>query len=109
MKHHKIMVTGLALTLAVGLLAACDSAKEQEITAETAPVTLPATESAELTEAPTEEAATTEAETEEETKTTVATRAPKEEEEKGGCGSVVSIGAVVAIIALGVVCTKKKD
>ena len=36
MKHHKIMVTGLALTLAVGLLAACDSAKEQEITAETA-------------------------------------------------------------------------
>ena len=55
MKHHKIMVTGLALTLAVGLLAACDSAKEQETTAETAPVTLPATESAELTEAPTEE------------------------------------------------------
>ena len=51
MKHHKIMVTGLALTLAVGLLAACDSAKEQETTAETAPVTLPATESAELTEA----------------------------------------------------------
>ena len=66
-------------------------------------------EEEEVTEAPTEEAATTEAETEEETKTTVATRAPKEEEEKGGCGSVVSIGTVVAIIALGVVCTKKKD
>ena len=65
MKHHKIMVTGLALTLAVGLLAACDSAKEQETTAEAAPVTLPATESAELTEAPTE--TPTEAPTEVET------------------------------------------
>ena len=66
-------------------------------------------EEEEVTEAPTEDAATTEAETEEETKTTVSTRAPKEEEEKGGCGSVVSIGAVVAIIALGAVCIKKKD
>ena len=30
-------------------------------------------------------------------------------EEKKGCGSIVSVGAVVAIIALGVVCIKKKD
>ncbi len=61
----------------------------------------------EETTAPDEQ--TTEAQTEEQTKKPVSTRAPKEEEEKGGCGSVVSIGAVVAIIALGAVCIKKKD
>jgi hypothetical protein len=61
-------------------------------------------------ETPEPEEVTTEKPTEEETtKAPVSTRAPKEEEEKGGCGSVVSISAVVAIIALGVVCTKKKD
>lgn len=79
MKHHKIMVTGLALTLAVGLLAACDSAKEQETTAETAPVTLPATESAELTEAPTEEPTKVPTEVPTEEPTEVPTEVPTEE------------------------------
>ncbi len=63
-----------------------------------------------VTEAPTtEEPSTDEPTTEEATKAPVSTRAPKDEEEEGGCGSVISIGAVVAIVALGAVCIKKKD
>ncbi len=48
----------------------------------------------------------TEEKTEEET--TKKPTAAKPEEEKG-CGSIVSVGAVVAIVSLGVVCIKKKD
>ena len=59
------------------------------------------------TEAPT--AAETEEETEAETQAETKKPAAEKPEEKKGCGSVVSIGAVVAIIALGVVCIKKKD
>ena len=54
MKHIRIIITGLTLTLAVSLLAACDSAKEQETEAETDTATMLATESAEFTEVPTE-------------------------------------------------------
>ena len=66
-------------------------------------------ETEEETEAETE--AKTEAETEEETEATTKKPATttKVEDEKSGCGSVISIGAVVAIISLGVVCIKKKD
>ncbi len=35
--------------------------------------------------------------------------ATKPVEEEKGCGSIISIGAVVAIVALGAVCIKKKD
>lgn len=67
-------------------------------------------EEEEETEAPsTEEVATTEAETEEETEEGTKKPAAAKPEEKKGCGSIVSVGAVVAIIALGVVCIKKKD
>lgn len=51
---------------------------------------------------------TTEEETEEETTKKPAVTKPADEE-KGGCGSVISIGAVIALISLGVVCIKKKD
>lgn len=66
-------------------------------------------ETEEETEAETE--AKTEAETEEKTEATTKKPATttKVEDEKSGCGSVISIGAVVAIISLGVVCIKKKD
>lgn len=64
-------------------------------------------ETEEETEAPT--AAETEEETEAETQAETKKPAAEKPEEKKGCGSVVSIGAVVAIIALGVVCIKKKD
>ena len=77
MKYTRIMVAGLALTLAVSLLAACNSANEQETAAETDPATAPVTESGEVTEpvteTPTEPA--TEAPTEE------ITEAPTEEAE----------------------------
>ena len=53
-----------------------------------------------------EKVETTEEATEAETEKKPAATKPVEEK---GCGSVVSIGAVVAIIALGVVCIKKKD
>ena len=58
------------------------------------------------TEENTEEPTTAEATTEEQTTKPESIR-PKEEEK--GCGGIISIGAVVAIIALGVVCIKKKD
>ena len=54
MEHIRIIITGLALVCAVGLLAACDQGKDQETTAETALATHPITESAELTESSTE-------------------------------------------------------
>lgn len=63
-------------------------------------------ESVEETEEQTE--ATTEKQTEKET-----TKAQKTEKETeaadDGCGGIVSIGAVVAMISLGIVCIKKKD
>ena len=66
----------------------------------------------EETEAPeteeTTEAATTEAATTEE-QTTKAPSARPGQEEKKDCGSVIGVGAIVAIISLGVVCIKKKD
>lgn len=65
----------------------------------------------EETEAPeteeTTEEATTEAPQTEEQTTTADTRPPREE--KKDCNSVVSIGAIVAIVSLGIVCIKKKD
>ena len=63
------------------------------------------TEPEETTVEETEEK-TEEEKTEEET--TKKPTAAKPEEEKG-CGSIVSVGAVVAIVSLGVVCIKKKD
>ena len=54
MEHIRIIITGLALVCAVGLLDACDQGKDQETTAETALATHPITESAELTESSTE-------------------------------------------------------
>ena len=54
MKHIRIIITGLALVCAVGLLAACEQGKDQETTAETGLATHPITESAELTESSTE-------------------------------------------------------
>ena len=62
-----------------------------------------APETEEPTEAPTTEAPTTEEQT-----TKAPTARPDKKEEKS-CGGVISIGAVVAIISLGVVCIKKKD
>ena len=56
----------------------------------------------------TEEAATTEAQTEEETEADTKKPAAKPEEKKG-CGGVVSVGAIIAIISLGIVCINKKD
>ena len=63
------------------------------------------------TEATTEEVTEAPTDTEEETTKAPATTEAKTEkaEEKSGCGSIVSVGAVVAIIALGVVCIKKKN
>ena len=57
------------------------------------------------------EAATTEPATEEESEEATTEKQPaatKPVEDKG-CGGIVSIGALVAIISLGVVCIKKKD
>ena len=54
-----------------------------------------------------EKVETTEEETEAESEKKPTATKPVEDEK--GCGSIVSIGAVVAIIALGVVCIKKKD
>lgn len=65
-------------------------------------------EEEEETEAPSTEAATTEAQTEEETEATSKKPTAAKPEEKG-CGSIVSIGAIVVMIALGAVCIKKKD
>ena len=75
--------------------------EEAEAYAQIEETEAPSTE--ETTEEPTTEAPTTEAAT----RDPAATRPGKEEKE--GCGSIVSIGAVVAIISLGVVCIKKKD
>ncbi len=50
---------------------------------------------------------TTEEETEAESEKKPTATKPVEDEK--GCGSIVSIGAVVAIVALGIVCIKKKD
>lgn len=64
------------------------------------------TESVEETEEQTE--ATTEKKTEKET--TKAQKTEKETEAAAeGCGGIISIGAVVAMISLGIVCIKKKD
>jgi len=66
-----------------------------------------------VTEAPTTEPAETEPATEKETEapTTEAVSRPErgDKAEDKGCGGIVSVGAVVAVIALGVVCIKKKD
>ena len=62
----------------------------------------------EETEEPTTEAPTTEAPTTEAPTTEAGTRPPREEKDEG-CGGIVSVGAVVAMIALGAVCIKKKD
>ena len=66
-----------------------------------------------VTEAPTTEPAETEPATEKETEapTTEAVSRPErgDKAEDKGCGGIVSVGAVVAMIALGVVCIKKKD
>ncbi len=64
----------------------------------------------EETEAPTTQAET-EPQTEKQTEaatTEAESRPPRTEKEKG-CGGIVSVGAVVAMIALGVVCIKKRD
>lgn len=58
------------------------------------------------TEEQTEEPTTAEVTTEEQTTKPESIR-PKDE--KKGCGSVIGIGAVVAMISLGIVCIKKKD
>ena len=66
-----------------------------------------------VTEAPTTEPAETEPATEKKTEapTTEAVSRPErgDKAEDKGCGGIVSVGAVVAMIALGVVCIKKKD
>ena len=66
-----------------------------------------------VTEAPTTEPAETEPATEKETEapTTEAASRPErgEKEEEKGCGGIISVGALVAMISLGVVCIKKKD
>ena len=64
----------------------------------------PATEATEET---TTAAPETEAETEDATEAD--TKKPAAKPEEKGCGGVIGIGAVVAIIALGAVCIKKKD
>ena len=90
----------LALILTFGCVA-CASAEPAPTTeATTEPTTVPTTEATEppTTEAPTTEAPTTEA----------GTRPPREEKDEG-CGGIVSVGAVVAMIALGAVCIKKRD
>lgn len=66
----------------------------------------------ETEEEPTTEPAeeeTTEEETEEETKAPAKTEKETEPAKEEGCGGIISVGAVVAMIALGVVCIKKKD
>lgn len=63
-----------------------------------------APETEEETEAPTTEAPTTEEET-----TKAPSARPGKEEEKDSCSNVIGVGALVAIISLGVVCLKKKD
>lgn len=60
------------------------------------------------TEEPTTEEKTTETPTEEASETASQAPSVSKPEEKG-CGSIVSIGAVVALISLGAVCIKKKD
>ena len=66
-----------------------------------------------VTEAPTTEPAETEPATEKETEapTTEAASRPErgEKEEEKGCGGIISVGALVAMISLGIVCIKKKD
>ena len=53
---------------------------------------------------------TTEEETEETTtKAPATTEKQTEAEKEEGCGSIISVGAVVAMIALGALCIKKKD
>ena len=66
-----------------------------------------------VTEAPTTEPAETEPATEKETEapTTEAVSRPErgDKAEDKGCGGIISVGAFVALIALGAVCIKKKD
>lgn len=66
-----------------------------------------------VTEAPTTEPAETEPATEKQTEapTTEAVSRPErgDKAEDKGCGGIISVGAFVALIALGAVCIKKKD
>ncbi len=66
-----------------------------------------------VTEAPTTEPTETEPATEKETEapTTEAVSRPErgDKAEDKGCGGIISVGAFVAVIALGTVCIKKKD
>ncbi len=64
-------------------------------------------ETEETTEAEVEE--TTEADVDETTKAPATTEKQTEAAKEEGCGGIISVGAVVAMIALGAVCIKKKD
>ena len=100
----------MALLLSAGALTACGGDKQNETSDNDSTDSTEASESATVDNT-TEinSTTTTEDKTEEETEEGTKKPAAAKPEEKKGCGSIVSVGAVVAIIALGVVCIKKKD
>ena len=116
------LLTALFLALCLCLtLAACDGGEGDVTTPTLAPTDAPTDAPTEAptagdvtTEVPTEEVTTEEETTEEETEAPtqeIQTAAPVVDDEKeGGCGSIISVtSALVAIIALGAVCIKKRD